>query len=96
MKKITLTKTEIKNVSTAYVVTDNTDKVLGFVASGIHQHKTRQGKKDKAVKHWGYALVKDEFKNGILYHWDSRQKAIESLITMRSISADTASITVIK
>lgn len=70
-----------------YEVKDKQDRTLGFVAS------RKQGKKGTV---WGFTVVPTAFKRYIHYSYENRVSAVEALLSLRAVKADTGKITVIK
>lgn len=86
-RNLVLKKTNIEyRDAPCYEVVDNTGRTLGYVAS--------EGK--GISKKWGFVLVPKAFKGIVLYPYSTRQIAVEKLVSLRSVKADTNSITVIK
>lgn len=75
-----------KKPKRVYSVVDAQDRVVGFIAAKEKRNET----------HWGFAFVADELKRGISYSFQSRMHAVDALITMRSIKANTGSIKIVK
>ena len=96
--KLILKKTTIEGEENAYEVIDNKGRVVGFVASTLKPYvSSTSGKiKNANAKWWGFALVASEFKSGLQYIDSSRKDAVNRLVKMRLIQADTKSLKVIK
>lgn len=93
--KLTIKKTTVDVKGRVFEVTDDRKRVVGYVAYAVKPYKTEKGKK-KFPKFWTCALIAAEFKGEIDYRYESRIDAIEALVKLRSIKADTAAIKVIK
>lgn len=86
-KTLTLYRTNVDTRNTpCYRVEDHKGNTLGYVAS--------EGKRLK--KTWGFVLTPNSFKGIVLYPYSTRKEAVEKLVQMRSVNANTDSITVIK
>lgn len=69
-----------------YVVVDQKNRKIGFISS--------KGK--NKTKKWGFALIVEEFENGIKHPYKNRREAVDSLIFTRGLEANTESLTIIK
>jgi hypothetical protein len=85
IKLDTDTLDESYDVTKVYTVVDSRDRTVGFVAS-----------KDSKGKNWGFTLIEAELKNFLTFPYGKRKEAVEALVALRGVKADTSSIKVIK
>ena len=93
--KLTIKKTTVDVKGRVFEVTDDRKRVVGYVAYEVKPYKTDKGK-NKFPKFWACALIAAEFKGIVDYRFDKRIDAVEALVKLRSIKADTAAIKVVK
>lgn len=62
------------------VVSNRTDQKIGYVASSARSYISPTSGKLKTPVRWGYAIHEDEFRSGIQFDYETRHRALASVL----------------